>query len=121
MKKIAKFYLLTAWAFFIIYLLTAPMPELQGMGVTYYDKFIHAFMFGVLAYFVFAFFREFRIKASFLAAVSFTLAALYSAFGEFAQAFAPGRDASELDFLAGAAGALLATIFLYVRYKDEKA
>lgn len=121
MRIIGRFYILIAWAYLIFVLLTAPMPYYEGDTITYYDKAVHAVLFGV---FVFLAVRAFILipgltfKFSFL--ISILLSVAYSGSGEYLQLFVPGRTVSELDFLGGVIGILIGAIFAFEKYNKRK-
>lgn len=118
MRKLAKFYILLTWTFFILALIAMPMPEYEGDQISYYDKIIHVFFFGIFNYFLFKFLKEFKsvnLKTNIL--ISLSLSIIFSALCEFIQLFVPGRDTNELDFIAGMFGSLIVSVFLYGRTK----
>lgn len=54
MEKLIRAYITVCWAFFIFVLLTLPMPPSAdtGLQITYADKLVHFFIFGLLSYFI---------------------------------------------------------------------
>ncbi len=96
------------WAVFIFVGLSIPMPPYEGNKITYYDKFIHLFLFGFLAFLLAQFLW---LKTSWpwpkILMVSFLLTSFYSVALEFWQLLIPGRDSSELDSLAGVIGIII--------------
>jgi len=117
MLKIRKIYLLSFWTSFVFVLIAWPMPEYYGTVVTYYDKVVHAVLFGVFYYLLFILLREKTSFAFFkIFLISFFIAIFYSALGEFIQFYVPGRTVSEYDFFAGVFGVFLFSIFTYIEY-----
>jgi VanZ family protein len=110
--------LLIFWTLFVFVLIAWPMADYYGTVVTYYDKIIHAILFGVFYYLLFILLKE-KTSFSFLKIylISFLSAVFYSALGEFIQTYVPGRTVSEYDFFAGVFGIFLFSILTYVRYK----
>ena len=121
MKLIGRFYVLIAWAYLIFVLLTAPMPYYEGDTITYYDKAVHAFLFGIfviLAVRAFIQIPGLAFKSSLL--ISILLSVTYSGSGEYLQSFVPGRTVSELDFLGGVVGILIGAIIAFEKYNKRK-
>jgi len=121
MKIIPRIFIAISWAGAIFILLATPMPEYHGTQVSYYDKVVHAFLFGVFSYLlirVFASQKNFNLwlAISFASLISF----LYSAFGEYLQSYIPGRTVSSWDLAAGTAGIILMQVFVYVGYRYKK-
>jgi len=120
MAKLAKFYILLVWTLFILSLIAMPMPEYNGNQISYYDKFVHLFLFGTFNLVLYGFLREFKkISSKTNLLVSLSASIIYSALCEYIQLFVPGRDTSELDFLAGVAGALIVSFVLYERSRKQ--
>lgn len=118
MKRLAKSYILLYWTLFILILISLPMPEYGGNQVSYYDKFVHVFLFGAFNFFLYIFLDEFeKISKRSKILISLSLSIIFSGLCEYIQLFVPGRDTSELDFLAGVLGALAVSIFFYARKK----
>ncbi len=115
MQKIARIYITACWTFFIFKLLTLPMPSSQdaGLQITYADKLVHFFIFGLLSYFLAKTLELFTQKhhRSVLVA-SLILPTFYGLILEYLQESIPGRSASLLDSAAGLSGSLIA-IWLY--------
>ncbi len=135
-----KFIILFAWVVLILVLLLSPMPigPAQG-GLTFQDKIVHAFLFGIFAFLVFhlinhedeglilnphkslksklfntkkrsVFKKLLKENAYFF---SFFLSVIFSLFFEYAQVYIPGRTSSDYDFLAGVIGILLVLLLVY--------
>jgi len=53
-QKLLRLYITVCWSFFVFLLLTLPMPPSQttGLQITYADKLVHFFIFGLLSYFI---------------------------------------------------------------------
>lgn len=121
MRIFLRSYILFCWAGAIFILIAWPMPEYEGTVTTYYDKAAHVFLFGILSGLIFLLLSEFKkIKIFFVLALSFLLSAAYSAFCEYVQAFAPGRDVSGYDFLAGILGSAIVLAFVYGNKRRKK-
>jgi len=118
MRKLVKFYILLTWSFFILTLIAMPMPEYDGNQTSYYDKVVHVFLFGIFNFLIYGFLREYeKINFKSRLLISFSLSVVYSALCEYIQLFVPGRDTSELDFIAGVFGVFIVSIILYGREK----
>jgi polysaccharide biosynthesis protein VpsQ len=121
MDKLGKFFLVLAWIFLCFVLLTYPMAESQRVGITYWDKLVHIILFGVLTYLII---NTLIAKNKKLFAIeflsAFLISLLYAGLSEYLQIFIPGRNASELDFIAGFIGILLAEIYAYQRFIVKK-
>lgn len=115
-------YLLLFWAVFVFVLIAWPMPEHNGNVITFYDKIVHAFLFGIFYFLLFIFLKEKnKFKNSQIYLFSFFSATVYSALGEFIQIYIPGRTASEYDFFAGLVGIFIFLIITYVQFGKYKA
>ncbi len=117
MKKISSKLLYTLlWGLLILFLLTLPMKEFETHDVTYYDKVLHFFLFGIFAYLIFQYLNGERniefIKAS---KYAFFISSLYALSLEAVQAYVPGRTVDEFDLLFGASGAVLAMLYVYLK------
>lgn len=135
MKKFAKLYLVLCWAFFIFILISFPMQRAgEFRKISFPDKAVHFIVFGVFAYLIIVAGLEFK-KADFfssnsqnkqrgdfesrrgnfkiLALFSFSFSFLYAIGCEYFQTFVPGRNANELDLLAGVLGIIFAVIFSF--------
>lgn len=120
MKILSRIFIAFSWAGAIFILLASPMPEYHGTQVSYYDKVVHAFLFGVFSYLLIRVFvcqKNYKLwlAISFASLISF----LYAFFGEYLQNYIPGRTASVWDLAAGVAGIILTQIFVYVGYKKR--
>jgi len=121
MFKIKKIYLLSFWAVFVFVLIAWPMKSYDGNVITFYDKIVHAFLFGIFAYLLFIFLEEKTKLVKYkIYLISFMSAVFYSAFGELIQNYVPGRTVSEYDFFAGVVGVCLALIIIYVQFKKYR-
>ncbi len=111
-------YLLVSWTIFVFVLIAWPMQNYKGDVITFYDKIVHALLFGTFYYLLFIFLRENKKLAYYkIFLISFAVSVLYSAFGEFIQNYVPGRTVSEYDFFAGVAGIFLTSIITYVQFR----
>lgn len=136
-----RFTMLFAWVVFIIVLLLSPMPISNAPeSVTFVDKIVHAFLFGILAFLTFYLLKEDKIevvinperemevpkitmakKKSYLQIndllkmfliIFFTSTSL-AIILEYVQAYVPGRSSDKYDLLAGVIGIILVLIFIY--------
>lgn len=114
MKKISKFYLLLSWIFFIFILTISPINKEPNIGIAYFDKFVHLFLFSVLVCLAVNFFTEFLFNYRIVLFISFLASSIYAFLIEYWQIFIPGRFSSESDFFAGMLGSLLATLILFL-------
>lgn len=112
-----KKHLLVIWSIFILILLIVPIsPSVSAVieEITYSDKIVHFFMFGVFSFLLVYSYKDKYANIA-LYFISILLGAVYAALGEFVQSFLPGRTSSQLDFYAGALGSLIFVIIYYVR------
>jgi len=116
--KIEKFKkpALIVWSILILVLTCVPMPDYAGEKETYYDKIAHIFLFGIFAY-LFFYNLSFKNQAKKIV-LSFIVAISFSLMIEFFQTFVPGRDANELDFVAGVLGIGLFLVLVF--FKERK-
>ncbi len=97
------------------------MPSYKGYEVTFYDKAVHAVLFGVLAYLiVYALGSDKSKRLKLICLVSFLISAIYSGLSEYIQIYIPGRDVNKLDFLAALVGIILALIYAYKKFRTRK-
>lgn len=80
------------------------------IGITFFDKIIHCFEYGLFYLLAFRAVNRPPIGLSHKAAyaLAFGLTVVYGASDEFHQSFVPGRDADVLDLAADTCGAILA-------------
>lgn len=118
-EKLTRVYVTVCWSFFVFKLLTLPMPTGQssGLQITYADKLVHFFIFGLLSYFLAKTLELFTEKHHrTVLVVSLILPTFYGLMLEYLQQSIPGRSASLLDSAAGLAGSLLAIwIYLFIK------
>ncbi len=129
--------LLFSWSLFIIVLLLTPMPiNNSPESVTFIDKVVHAFLFGVLTFLIFYLFEinnkygvfnpdknktEKKSKNIFLKInkhrfvflISFLVSAFFSIILEYIQIYIPGRSCNDFDFIASLVGIILVLLFIY--------
>ena len=118
MRSKNKFKLILGWAILVLLALTLPIGQPYSAGpTTYYDKIIHLFLFGVWAYLWVAWLNGISPKQPGNYIYAFFVSIFYAGIGEYLQLFLPQRTTSEMDFMAGAAGAGL---FLIVHYAAAK-
>jgi len=120
MNKFSKIFITFYWAFFIGYLLLFPFPPSQGYGVSYADKLVHFFIFGVMAYLsavVVEIYSKDDVKAQI--SVSLIITIIYSWILEYAQNFVPGRTVTFNDTLAALFGIIVALTIYYLTQKAK--
>ena len=137
-----RFIILFAWLILIMVLLLSTMPLVSGQGeATYFDKIVHALLFGIFAFLIF-----FRLKgindempilnpekniknitidkkrkrkylkinqllSMFL--ITFFASTSFSSVLEYAQAYVPGREVNHNVLLASVIGIILVLAFIY--------
>ena len=117
-----RIFLTLSWSVLILVLLLWPMPEYEAYGVSYYDKIVHVFIFGFLAFLLSYTLRAVpRYNWQTRLFVSSFFSIIYAGLGEYLQLYAPGRMAGELDFIAGVGGVIFAQIIIYLRYERKRA
>ena len=98
-------------------LLLWPMPAYEASGISYYDKIVHVFIFGCLAFLL-----SYTLRAVpgynwlLRLLVSSFFSIIYAGLGEYLQLYAPGRMASELDFIAGVGGVAISQAIICACY-----
>ena len=99
---------------FVLLLLTIPMsPNANDVIVEgQLDKVAHFFMFGIFSYLVILTFKN---VGEIIFLIGIFAGIFYAALGEYIQSYLPSRTVSSYDFYAGAIGALLFTIYYYVK------
>ena len=118
---LGRLYLVFCWAIVIFILISAPMPPYESSQITFYDKAVHAVLFGILAYLiVYALGGDKSKRLGLILLISFLISASYSVLSEYAQMFIPGRDVSKLDFMAGVSGVILALVYAYGKFSTRK-
>jgi predicted adenine nucleotide alpha hydrolase (AANH) superfamily ATPase/VanZ family protein len=123
MRKRLYLFILTCWLAGVLIMLWYPMPPMAPAvaKITFYDKAAHFVFFGVLAFFLLAIGIRWRKFRYFWTSILVFLAVgLINLLGEYVQGFIPGRVPSFSDFLAGAAGAVLAIPIAYMIYHRPK-
>jgi len=100
-----KFLYLINWTFLVLILLTIPMSGGGVEHITFIDKIVHFFMFGIFSYLIIFTFVN-RINKHLLHVLAIFLGIGYALVGEYLQSFIPSRDVSEADFLAGVVGVI---------------
>ena len=101
----------------ILVLLLWPMPAYEAHGVSYYDKVVHVFLFGFLAFLLSYTLRAvpgYNWLTRLLISSFFSI--IYAGLGEYFQTLVPGRMSSELDFIAGVAGVVASQAIICVFY-----
>lgn len=116
-----KYLLVYIWSLTVLVLIGTPMEEYQGNVITYYDKFAHAFLFGVFAWLLFnAKYagQKQNIKKTFYHCIF--ASAAFAGLCELIQIYVPGRTESWLDFMSGIIGALVFLSFsVYVQSRKK--
>ncbi len=122
MLKLAKFYLVFCWAFFIWILISQPLPETEVKVFTFYDKVVHFILFGVLTYLLIVAGREIYKRRNFRIIIwlSFAISFFYALLAEYYQTFVPGRTTSEADLAAGSLGIISAVIFFVFKLSRRR-
>ena len=143
-----KFAILFAWLLFIIILLLTPMPfDNTQDSVTYFDKIVHALLFGILAFLTYFLLKEedrgpvlnpektmqetvkkkhkIRINIKFnkllgIFLVSFFTSTSFSIVLEYVQSYVPGRSTNDYDLLSSVVGIILVLIFVYGNSYSKK-
>ena len=116
MKKIAKFYLVLCWAFFIVKLTSFPAQGEYAPAFSYLDKFVHVFLFFVLTSLLINILKDLFNKYWLIGIISFFISSSYSYLIEYCQLFIEGRFSSFFDLTAGIFGGLLAVFIAYELY-----
>lgn len=120
--KFAKIFITLCWAGFILALVGWPMQiSLWGEKLTFYDKGVHAILFGILAYLIILCFKaekDYPLRRAYY--YSFLLSLGFTAFTEIWQNYVPGRTASELDLLAGIIGIGMAILYDFFMSHEPK-
>jgi len=79
------------------------------------DKVVHASAYAVMAWFAWRAFSHHLLKRVVLAGVTVAFVSLYGASDEFHQSFVAGRDADVWDWVADTSGAMMMTVYLYIK------
>lgn len=123
MDKITRVFVTVCWSFFVFKLLTLPMPSSQNVGlqITYADKLVHFFIFGLLSYFLAKTLELYTEKHHRTVLItSLILPTIYGLMLEYLQESIPGRSASLYDSAAGMIGSLLAIwIYHFVKKRSK--
>ncbi len=136
-----KFGMLFAWILFTIVLLLSPAPLSDtSESVTFIDKIVHAFLFGILTFLTFYLLTDNKTnvvinperiikqknkrrttKKAYIAIndllriflTTFFIATSLSIVLEYLQVYIPGRSPNDYDLLASSIGIILVLIFIY--------
>jgi VanZ family protein len=102
------------------------MPEIEPMwwfSIIRPDKVVHAVMFGMLNYlFIFPIFKSEMVestKVNYFIWISLA-ASVWGLSTEFIQLLVPGRSFDLLDWLADSIGVLMALIYIYWKFKQNR-
>jgi len=118
MTKISRLYLILCWAIAIFILVAYPMPDYSGTKITYYDKIMHVFLYGVFVVLIqynFKLNNFYKQRRYYFGVFSFSIAFAYALFGEWIQSYVPGRTVSVYDLLAGVVGIIIFLLSFYVK------
>lgn len=114
MKFVPRLFIFICWTMMVLYMITIPFPEFKGDQITYYDKFVHAFMFGVFTWlYVFTAVAKTKSDIRLLILFSVLCGLLFAVICEYIQNFIPGRTASEMDFIGGMIGVFISVFISY--------
>lgn len=119
MKRYLRVYAALVWAGVILALTTAPLAPSITESVAIYDKLVHAFLFGALAFLLSWAGRGLASEFKVIALSGFA-SLIYSASIEYLQSFLPARHADPADFFAGAVGIVLASALTYYVWPKKK-
>lgn len=114
MLKKNKISILLFWTLFVFFLIATPLPEYDGTIEKLYDKVAHLFFFGIFSGLLALILLETKLKRYEIFFVSFSAGIVYSALCEVVQIYVPGRDVSDLDFIAGIIGAFIFSFLGYI-------
>ena len=117
MRKKIKLIALSFWTLFVFFLIVAQLPEHHGTIEKMNDKIAHFFLMGIFSGLLAFNLTETKLKKSMIFLISYTAGIFYSGLGEIIQLYVPGRDTSELDFLAGVIGSLFFSGIFYLIIK----
>jgi len=113
-----KKFFLYLWLIFIFILLVIKINQ-NGMvdSISYFDKIVHFFLFGILSFLIFINYqKKENLKNIFW--LSLVISSVYALLMEFIQYFLPWRTCSLDDFVVGFFGSLffsMLSYFLYVK------
>ncbi|MFA5317897.1 MAG: VanZ family protein [Patescibacteria group bacterium] len=115
MLKFLKLLLIFSWMLmiFISSHISAPPEDLtyQKKLIDYtYDKSMHLILYGMLAWLIVYFLREFKIKYRYIFYIAVITAYLYGITDEWHQSFVPGRGVSYWDLVFNVIGAMFGFI-----------
>lgn len=114
--RFEKIFLLLCWLVLIAKLLTVPSPSIPaGLDFAYGDKLVHLVLFGGLVYFLVEAVESFFLtRYVYVVLIGVLLTVGYAELIEGMQSVIPGRASSIFDSAAGAVGAIIAAIFIYL-------
>jgi VanZ family protein len=90
------------------------MESVPFLGIPYFDKLVHAFLFGVLAWLICRALPKDR-KNGQMILLAFLVVSLYGAGMEFYQDNFTSREFELLDIVADAFGAALAAVWVWIK------
>lgn len=122
-RKLQRTLVVFFWSAFVLIVVTVPLPvSLYEEAFTWYDKGIHAVLFGFLAFLLFQVWAlEKKLPFRHMAYYVFIFCAGFAHFSEYLQLYIPGRSSSDLDTLAGIAGILLTIWYMYIMTHPPRA
>lgn len=113
-RKISQtlnFLFFSAWTLLVYWLLTWPFTPGTDNGLTFIDKAVHFFLFGIFAWLMFRFIHPIKSgRYIYRPMLVLLITLLFAAFLEYKQQFIPGRYPSWLNFFSGFAGAVFSLI-----------
>lgn len=114
--RFEKLFLLFCWVLLIAKLLTVPSPSVPAsLDIAYGDKLVHLVLFGGLVYFLVEAGESFFLtRYVYVVLIGVILTVGYAESLELLQSYIPGRSSSFFDSTAGAVGAIIAAIFIYL-------
>ncbi len=112
------------WIFLMILIMAQssisrlPVPD---VGINYFDKILHFFVFGILGMLIQRGMMRSDRKCikKYALLISISIGLLFALSDEWHQSFVPGRIADELDWVADALG-IIAFSYLYFRFKKKR-
>lgn len=115
-------FLLCLWSLMIFVLLTAPMPVNETGQISYLDKVVHFFLFGIFSFLFSLFLLKYRRKIQLKRIIfsAFVAASFYALVMEILQFFIKSRTSSQYDLIFGVLGALFFQVLFYAGKKRKK-
>jgi len=115
--KYTRLIIFWLWTWIVFFLIATPLPVYEGSIEKWYDKVAHFLFFGIFSFLLALVLYKTALKAWQIFIISAFSGITYAALCEFLQIYVPGRDVSDLDFVAGLAGSLVfALLSLYLGF-----